>query len=225
MSAVDASCLVMDQLPANAETDDVHPALPDCLPSQIDPSSIDIDYLASLTQPQRMQLQKKCLYLKALAVRGVSKDGLLAAGGVAYTTLHNWRARDPWFVTMEVQASLEAKDNIEAEAYRRAVEGVDEPVVYQGMVTTVFDAETGMDKVLTVKKYSDSLLAMLLKATDPEKYRENVKQTVDHQGVVGVLVVPGTASDPAAWAEAAKSQQAEYAHSQGDRPAIDHRPG
>lgn len=212
----------MSALTTTANKPAFDPNLPTCLPSHLDVAEIDIDFMASLTQPQRMQLVKKCQYLKALAVRGVSKDGLLAAGGVSYTTLGNWRDADPWFCQMEIEATMEAKDNLEAEAYRRAVQGVDEPVVYQGMVTTVFDAETGKDKTLTVKKYSDSLLSLLLKASDPEKYRENVQQTVEHKGAIGVLVVPGQANDPRAWAEAAREQQSKFATAQGN--VIEHGP-
>lgn len=212
-----------DLTPTNAASE-IHESLPDCLPSMLDASDIDIDYLASLKPHTRLVLLKKCQYLKGLAIRGVAKDGLLAAGGVTYTTLHRWREGDAWFSRMEVEASLESRDNLEAEAYRRAVQGIDEPVIFQGMVTTVFDPTTGLDKMLTVKKYSDSLLSMLLKASDPEKYRENVKQTVDVQGVVGVLVVPGQANDPRAWAEAAKEQQAKFANNQGTSPVIEHKP-
>lgn len=197
--------------------------MPACLPSSLDVADFGIDALAQMTPAQRMQLTKKCLYLKGLAQRGVSRDGLLAAGGVSYTTLGNWREADPWFKHMEVEATFEAKDNLEAEAYRRAVQGVDEPVVFQGMVTTVFDVETGKDKVLTVKKYSDSLLAMLLRASDPEKYRENSKLSVDHGGTVGVLVVPGQANDLSQWSKHAQAHQAQFATAQGDR-VIEHQP-
>jgi hypothetical protein len=199
-------------------------ALPVCLPSQFDMSDLDIDYLASLTVAQRATLTKKVMYLKGLAVRGVARDGLAAAGSISYTTLGRWRLEDPWFERMEVEASLESKDNLEAEAYRRAVQGVDEPVIFQGMVTTVFDPVSGMDKALTVKKYSDPLLQMLLKAADPDKYRENQKVSVEHGGAVGVLVVPGVAQDLKSWEAVAREQQARFAGNQGDRPVIEHKP-
>lgn len=53
------------------------------------------------------------------------------------------------------------KLHIEEEAYRRAVDGYDEPVYTQA-------GKLAGHK----KKYSDSVLMMLLRASDPEKYRE-----------------------------------------------------
>jgi hypothetical protein len=202
----------------------VYDELPVCLPSQLDVSEIDIDILAKMTIAQRSALMKKAVFLRAFASRGVMRDGCVAAG-VTYSLVHtHWRRTDPWFEAMLNEALLESKDVLEAEAYRRAVQGIDEPVIFQGMVTTIIDGETGREKTLTVKKYSDGLLQMLLKASDPEKYREQSKVSVDHGGAVGVLVVPGVATDVSAWGAAAKEQQAKYAHNTGDKPAIEHKP-
>lgn len=55
-------------------------------------------------------------------------------------------------------AQEEAADRIEQEAYRRAVEGVEEPVFYQGNVCGV------------IRKYSDQLLVRLLAARKPREY-------------------------------------------------------
>lgn len=197
--------------------------LPVMLPSQLDLTDIDIDVLSRMTVPQRTALIKKAKFLKAFAVRGVLGDGCKSAQ-VSYSTVSYWREQDSWFERMLIEATFEAKDTLEAEAFRRAVEGVDDPVIFQGMVTTVFDPVTGMDKVLTVKKYSDSLLSMLLRASDPDKYRENVKVDAVHTGAVGVLVVPGVAQDVTNWAAAAKEQQAKFATATGDKSVIEHKP-
>lgn len=211
--------------PRMEKLQEVYDDLPVCLPSELDVSDIDIDVLARMTIPQRQALIKKATFLRAFAVRGVMRDGCKAAG-VNYNTVHNhWRKTDPWFERMLLEATMECKDNLEAEAYRRAVEGVDEPVVYQGMVTTVFDPVTGLDKVLTVKKYSDTLLTLLLKGSDPEKYRENTKVDVEHKGAVGVLVVPGVAQDLGSWESVAREQQAKYAVNTGDKPVLEHGAG
>ncbi len=58
------------------------------------------------------------------------------------------------------EAKEEAVDVLEMEARRRAVEGIDRPVFYQGK------------KVGSVRSYSDTLLIFLLKGAMPEKYRE-----------------------------------------------------
>lgn len=63
-----------------------------------------------------------------------------------------------------------ATDALEAEARRRAVDGVPEPVFHQGK------------KCGTVKKYSDRMLEILLKGHRPEKFREKVD--MNHSGRV-----------------------------------------
>ena len=77
------------------------------------------------------------------------------------------RKEDPEFAEAWNLALEAGNDVLEAEALRRAVEGVDEPI-YQGGAL-----------VGTVTKYSDTLLALLLKAHLPEKFRERseVKHT------------------------------------------------
>ena len=53
-----------------------------------------------------------------------------------------------------------ALGTLEAEIHRRAVEGVDHPVIHQGVITTTF------------KQYSDNLLMFKAKRLDPQ-YRDN----------------------------------------------------
>ncbi|URA06969.1 terminase small subunit [Xanthomonas phage Elanor] len=164
--------------------------------------------LDGLTTQERMSIERRRLFLRAFALRGIVLDGCRAAG-VSRGAVEHWRESSEWFDTMYHIAIEEAADRIEGEAFRRAVDGYDEPVIYQGMVTTVFDAVTGEEKQLTVRKYSDALLQTILKGARPEKYRENHK--VEHSGGAGgVLVIPA-AIDPASWAKAAQEQQAKYA--------------
>ena len=56
----------------------------------------------------------------------------------------------------------QAADVLEREAWRRASEGVKQPVFYQGEVCG------------HVRKYSDVLLIFLLKGARPDKYREQL---------------------------------------------------
>jgi len=60
----------------------------------------------------------------------------------------------------------EAADMLEAEAWRRALEGVAQPVVKAGV--PVIDPDTG--KAMMIRRYSDALLMLLLRGSKPEKF-------------------------------------------------------
>lgn len=81
--------------------------------------------------------------------------------------VYDWRAADPQFASEWDEAVEFGTEELEEEARRRAYEGVDEPVFYQG-------TECG-----TVRKYSDTLLIFLLKGRRPDKYRERVSIDVN----------------------------------------------
>ena len=172
--------------------------------------------LEGLTAQDRMSLERRRLFLRAFAHRGIVLEGCRAAG-VSRDAVYHWRETSEWFSTLYDIAVEEAADRIEAEAIRRAVDGYDEPVIYQGMPTLVTDPNTGEQRQLTVRKYSDALMALVLKGARPEKYRENHKVEVEG-GAGGVLIVPG-AIDPKAWAEAAREQQAKFAGNEGEPKA------
>lgn len=82
------------------------------------------------------------------------------------------RSRSEKFATEWDEAIEIAVAQLEEEARRRAAEGVQEPVFFQGSVSGY------------VTRYSDSLLMFLLKAHAPEKYRE--RSQVEHAGKVDV---------------------------------------
>jgi hypothetical protein len=67
-----------------------------------------------------------------------------------------------------------AADRLEAEAWRRAVDGVSEPLVSAGKL--VCDAD-GLPMV--IQRYSDNLLALLLRAHGPEKFRDRTAIELD----------------------------------------------
>lgn len=70
---------------------------------------------------------------------------------------------------------------LEDEAIRRAVEGVEEPLTYQGQFqyADVDDDGNPTGKPLAIRKYSDSLLQFLLRGAKPEKYRERFQHDVN----------------------------------------------
>jgi len=99
--------------------------------------------------------EAKRVFLKALT-EGGSIAGACRACDRAARTVHEWRDRDPDFAEGWTEALREAVATLEAEAWRRAVEGTEENQVSGGKV------------VGTVRRYSDSLLALLLRRHAPE---------------------------------------------------------
>ena len=101
--------------------------------------------------------EAKATFLKALA-EGGSIAGAARACDRATRTVYEWRDRDPAFAEAWDEALQHAVALLEKEAWRRAMDGVEEPVVSGGKILT------------TVRRYSDSLLKTLLAAHRPEKY-------------------------------------------------------
>ncbi len=85
--------------------------------------------------------------------------------GMARQSLYDARNRDSQFARGWDQAIEEAADCLEREAWRRAVEGWEEPVFYQGK------------EVGAVRKYSDRMLELLLKGHRPEKFKDRHEVT------------------------------------------------
>ncbi len=117
--------------------------------------------------------KKRALFLEALARYGNVSAAAITAG-FSRDNAYDFRARDRTFASAWDDALQQAADVLESEARRRAADGWDEPVFYQGV-------EMGL-----VRKYSDTLLIFLLKGARPEKFRDNVK--VEHSGNVDVAV-------------------------------------
>ncbi len=87
------------------------------------------------------------------------------------TTVYAYRQNDPEFAQSWEDALDEATDELEAEARRRALKGVEEPVYQGGKL------------VGKVRKFSDTLLIFLLKGLRPERYRElNLAQLAEQIG-------------------------------------------
>lgn len=86
---------------------------------------------------------------------------------VSRTTMQEWRKDHPLFDALLDSAQDEMVDTMRAEAYRRSVVGIDEPVFYQGV-------DTGH----RVKKYSDSLLQFTLMGYDSRFRAKDVNMNV-----------------------------------------------
>ena len=94
--------------------------------------------------------------------------------GQSRNQVHDVRQRSKRFAAQWDDALEEATDLLEAEAWRRAVIGVEKPRYYKGEV------------VGSTKKYSDPLLMFLLEAYDPQMFGDGVK--VEQPGATDVDV-------------------------------------
>jgi hypothetical protein len=121
-----------------------------------------------------VQHQKERAYLLTLSWCGNVTLAAKAAG-VDRSMIYKWRNGvagrpndhgDEAFRAAEKIAKEMAADRLEEEAWRRAVDGVDEPVGF-------YRGEPGA----WVKRYSDTLLIFLLKGLRPEKYRERYEHS------------------------------------------------
>ncbi|MFN3543736.1 MAG: hypothetical protein ACK4UX_02680 [Thiobacillus sp.] len=106
--------------------------------------------------------EKERAFLAALA-ETCSVSRACESAGIGRATVYEWRAADPDFAASWEKAKRIGAEALEDECVRRAREGVDEPVFYQG------------DECGSVRKYSDTLAIFLLKGAMPEKYRENTR--------------------------------------------------
>ena len=88
--------------------------------------------------------------------------------GVSRSAAYAWRDQDEDFRRAWDTAMKLGTAALEDEAARRAFEGFDEPVFYQGTQCGV------------IRKYSDTLATFLLKAHAPERFRE--RSQVEHTG-------------------------------------------
>ncbi len=136
-----------------------------------------------MTAEERKTAQEK--FLKSFSLTANVRAACLNAG-VDRSQIYRWQEHDELFSFKFKQATEDANDMIRGEMFRRAVQGVEEPVVSVGKVVYVEDEkEKGKMKMLTVKKYSDNLLSLLAKARMPEfREKSQVDATVSVSGSV-----------------------------------------
>jgi hypothetical protein len=120
----------------------------------------------------RLTRQRQERFLKALAETGIVSAAVEIAG-TSRTRVYELRKRDPSFAAGWVDAEERAADALEAEAWRRAVAGVQEPLVSAGKVVRDDD-----DQPIAIRRYSDTLMLALLKARRPEKFKD--RAVVEH---------------------------------------------
>lgn len=137
--------------------------------------------------------QRRKIFLAELAAHGRVATACRAAG-LDRSDTYKTKDRDPEFAKQWDDALEMFIDSLEGAARLRAVEGLDEPLSHQGQLSYEFqrnpdgsvkkdedgrpmvelDAQ-GRPKPVTVKKYSDSLLALMLKAKRKREYGDSSK--------------------------------------------------
>jgi hypothetical protein len=133
----------------------------------------------------------KPVYLEALRNIPVIKHACEAAGVDRVTA---WRTReaDAAFAEAEREAMEEGIDRAEQEAFKRAVVGFEEPVIDKGRLAYRYERveaedgsetyrpvldEHGQPVPLTVRKHSDTLLALFLKGRRKKVYADRTEVT------------------------------------------------
>lgn len=99
-------------------------------------------------------------FCAALSEAGGNVTRACKAVDISRQIAYEWREENPAFAQAWDRAKAQGMEALEDEATRRAYEGYDKPITFQGVVTD------------TVKEYSDTLLIFLLKGGKPDKYRE-----------------------------------------------------
>jgi hypothetical protein len=115
-------------------------------------------------------------FIEALCRYGVVQYACDAVG-IHRSTAYELRKDDEAFQRAWDEACQVAADALEQEAWRRAVEGVDEPVFQGG------------ERVGSVRRYSDTLLMFLLRARRPETFRETHRHEVGGVGDAAIHFV------------------------------------
>lgn len=124
--------------------------------------------------------ERQAAFLRAYARTGVVSRAAKAAK-VPRSTYYAWYEQDADFRAAVKEAKAAAVEAMEYEAWRRAVKGVRRPHYYRGQVAGY------------IREYSDVLLMFLLKANDPEKYKEHVAADIRGDGLT--IVVGGKPID------------------------------
>jgi hypothetical protein len=111
-------------------------------------------------------------FLQALAETGIVSTAVEIAG-TSRTRVYELRKRNPGFAGAWEEAEERAADALETEAWRRAVVGVQEPLVSGGKVVRDDDGQP-----IAMRRYSDTLMLALLKARRPERFKD--RAVVEH---------------------------------------------
>lgn len=131
------------------------------------------------TSIEETTFKKMAMFLDFVASTGVISNSAGQAG-LDRPSLYDYRHKFPPFKRAWERALRMSADTLEDEATRRAVQGVNEPIIYKGRQqyeinqdgTFVLDEE-GSRIPLCVNRKSDLLIMFLLKGRRPIRFRDN----------------------------------------------------
>lgn len=98
--------------------------------------------------------------------------------GITRTCYIKWMQRDPEFARQKQLAEAKSVEILEAEARRRALEGVERRLFYKGKEIKVKGPD-GKLVPYVERSYSDVLTIFLLKAANPAKYCDTARAKSD----------------------------------------------
>ena len=121
----------------------------------------------------RLNRERQKHFVEALAETG-NVSAAVKVAGTSRTRAYELRKTDQAFAAAWDEAEQIAADKLEAETWRRAVEGIEEPLVSAGKLVRDDDGQP-----IAIRRYSDQLLIALLRAHRPEKFRERAAVEID----------------------------------------------
>ena len=142
----------------------------------------EFGFPAKPTARQTRSWMRQQLWLEAFAKCG-SIGEACAITDIPVPTAEHWDTVDYYgFKRRKAWAAQMALGKVETEINRRAIEGVDHPVIHQGVITD------------TYKQYPDNLLMFRAKRLDPsyrDNYDDRTRENVPAQTVINIIVPPG----------------------------------
>lgn len=167
---------------------------------------IDQDHFDTLVLAGTLEEKRKHIFLRVLAETANIRIAAAAAGYKSTAAINRLKRTDEAFAAALAEAAEAAGDMLEAEAVRRGKEGVKKDVWFKGEIV-------GSEIV-----YSDSLLAMLIKAAKPEKYSDRIRQDTNVNVNVGIAVLPMMARSIADWEKSSIAVREQQRLLEGGKP-------
>lgn len=139
--------------------------------ANLKPSEVPDEQIARLLDVQRLDAEKKRLFMVTFARRGTRLRACVAAK-ITYKQHAQWLAEDPVYADTFAHAQEAHADLVEDRVIQLAYEGIATPVVRKGQV------------VGTRMWYSERMLEMLIRAKKPGQYVERQEQAGSHTVII-----------------------------------------